>query len=362
MSEKIKNHGLNLLTKIIVTCGVVGAIYWATTTFLYRESTNLPKTEDQISKIENTIPTVAEDTEDTQVDAPVSREQLAEGLIIMRNTDISIPESISLAQYEQIIASTSLSKQQIAVHVVGDASSGEYNHTLEQLSPVGPGFLMRGGTSGLQIFMPYLQNILDDSLIDENHTLVRVYVDSITSKSGKNILDSESPFELNSFFNRLKFEQVPAFNEQTDKYYKTEKVLHLKGDQLSIVDDVKQVAGSVVLNLPVSVSKSTLSLDQIVTKVKVKAGNAQVGVTQVKDGAIYLQVKSPSKTIVYVKCFNEGGEVIATSMITAIDPEQFSTGSYDKQSIISFNLNDQVDHVEIYAPKEVAQKKYKFAI
>ncbi len=101
-----------------------------------------------------------------------------------------------------------------------------------------------------------------------------------------------------------------------------------------------------------------MSLDQIVTKSNVKVGNATVSVTDVKDGAIYLHIKSSSKSVVYVKCFNQNGEVIATTMITSIDPEE----SFNKQSILSFNLGDQVDHLEISAPSEIAIKKYSFAI
>ncbi len=337
MPEQLKTHSLNLLVKTLVTLGAAMLIYFTLTSFLFKQSTTLDKQE-STPEVSQTSNTSTEESTST----PISRDQLAAGLIAMHNTNISIPESITLSDYENLIASTTLSKEQIASY------SGD---NPQDIFPVGPGFLMRGG-AGLKVYLPYLQVVFDN----ETQPLVRVYVDSITSKSGKNILDNESPFEKNNFFNKLNFEEI--LTEKAEKYYKTERALHLKGDQLSIVDDVKQVSGSIVLSLPISVSKYTLSLDQIVTKSTVKAGNTQVSVTDVKDGALYLHIKSASKTVLYVKCFNQNGEVIAASMITSIDPEQ----GFDKQSILSFNLGDQVDHLEIYAPSEIATKKYKFAI
>jgi hypothetical protein len=337
MSEQLKTHSLNLLVKTLVTLGAAMLIYFTLTSFLFKQSTTLDKQE-STQEVTQTLNTSTEESTST----PISRDQLAAGLIAMHNTNISIPESLTLSDYENLIASTTLSKEQIASY------SGD---NPQDIFPAGPGFLMRGG-AGLKVYLPYLQVVFDN----ETQPLVRVYVDSITSKSGKNILDSESPFEKNNFFNKLNFEEI--LTEKAEKYYKTERALHLKGDQLSIFDDVKQVSGSIVLSLPISVSKYTLSLDQIVTKSTVKAGNTQVSVKDVKDGALYLHIKSASKTVLYVKCFNQNGEVIAASMITSIDPEQ----GFDKQSILSFNLGDQVDHLEIYAPSEIATKKYKFAI
>lgn len=358
MSEHLKTHGLNLLTKTLVILGAVALIYFILTSFLFKQSTNLVK---QTPPYDTEVPETSK-TDDNGTSTPISRDQLAEGLTAMQNTEIAIPNPITLAQYEQLIASTTLNKERIAVHLVGDATSPEYNKTLSDLAQVGPGFLMRGGQAGLQVYLPYLEGVLDDSLVDQNQSLARVYIDSITDKSGRNILDSTSPFEQNSFFNKLKFERVPAFAEVVNKYYVAERALHLKGNQLSAVDDVKQISGSVVLNLPISVGKYTMSLDQIVTKTNIHAGNATVGVMNVKDGAIYLHIKSNSKSVVYVKCFNQNGEVIASSMITAIDPEESSPNGFDKQSILSFSLTDQVDHLEIYAPSQVVSKKYHFAI
>lgn len=348
MSDQIKNHGLNLLVKTLVTLGAVALIYFILTSFLFKQSTTLDRQE---PPYDTEVAQTSIENKEEATSTPVSREQLAAGLMAMRNTNISIPESLTLSQYEKLIASTTLSKEQI-ISYLGDSSA--------DLHSAGPGFLMRGGQAGLQIYLPRLQGVLDDDLISQGQALVRVYIDTILDKSGKNILDDESPFEKNNFFNKLKFENV--LTSQSEKYYKTERALHLKGDQLSIVDDVKKISGSIVLSLPIAVSKYTLSLDQIVTKSTIKAGNAQVSVTEVKDGAIYLHVRSASKSIVYVKCFNQNGEVVATSMITAIDPEELTSKGFDKQSILSFNLTDQVDHLEIYAPAEVATKKYSFAI
>ncbi len=322
MPANLKNHGLNFLVKTAVVVGVAVIIYFMLTLSLLRQSTNLEKKDIEIPKASQ---------QDTATSTDVSRDQLAAGLIAMHNTNISIPESLTLSQYEKLIGSSTLNKDDLEE---------------EELNSVGPGFLARGG-AGIVVYLPYLQGVLDD----DGQSLVRVYIDSITNKLDKNILDSESPFETDSFFNKLKFEKI-------SHYYKTERALHLKGDQLSIVDDVKQIKGSVVLNLPISISKYALSLDQIVTKSSVKAGNTTVSVAEVKEGALYLKTKSTSKSIIYVKCFNQNGEVIATSVITAIDP----VDGFDKQSIISFSLSDQVDHLEIYAPSEVAIKKYKFAI
>ena len=344
MSEQIKTHSLNLLIKTLILIGVATLIYLTLTTSIFKQSTNLDKQVQTLN--ENADQKIVENNLES-TSTPISREQLAAGLIAMHNTNISIPESLTLSQYEKIIASSTLNKDQILSYL-GDGSVN--------LTPSGPIFLTRGGQSGLQAYLPHIQGVLDDELISQGQAMVRIYVDSILDKSGKNILDAESPFENNSFFNKLKFEKI--LNNQGEKYYVTERAVHLKGNQLSIVDDVKKITGSVVLNLPISISKYTLSLDQIVTKTSIKAGNAQVAVTDVKDGAIYLRVKSTAKSVVYVKCFNQNGEIIATSMITAIDPEE----SFDKHNIISFGLNDQIDHIEIYAPTEVATKKYKFAI
>lgn len=359
MSEHIKNHGLNLLLKIAVTIGAGLLIYFTLTSFFLTQSTNLDKIETPYDK---EVPQTSNDNNNESTSTPISRDQLAEGLMVMHNSEISIPDSLTLSQYEGIIASTTLTKEEIAVHLVGDASSPEYSKTLDGLNQVGPGFLMRGGQAGLQIYLPYVQNVLDDDLVKEGQPLVRLYLDSLIDKNGKNVLDSESPFEQNNFFNRLKFETAPVFANQTTKYYATERALHLKGNQLSIVDDIKQISGSVVLNLPISVSKYSLSLDQIVTRTNLKMGNAVVGVTDVKDGAIYVHIKSNSKTVVYIKCFNQNGDVIASSMVTGIDPEEFKSNGFDKQAILSFNLTDQVDHLEVYAPSEIVSKKYHFAI
>ncbi len=342
MSEQIKNHGLNLIVKTLVTLGAAALIYFTLTSFLFKQSTTLEK---KVPPYDTKVSQTEIDSNDESTSTPISREQLAAGLIAMHNTSVSIPESLTLTQYEKLIASTTLSKEQIVSYLGGSGVEEE------SLSPVGPGFLTRGG-AGLQIYLPYLQGVLGEG----DQPLVRVYIDTILDKAGKNILDSESPFEKDSFFNKLKFEQI--VDSIGDKYYKTERALHLKGDQLSVTDDVKKITGSIVLNLPISVSKYTISLDQIVTKSTIKAGNTTVGVTDVKDGAIYLHIKSTSKSVVYVKCFNQSGEVIAASMITSIDPEQ----GFDKRSIISFNLGDVVDHLEIYAPSEIATKKHKFAI
>lgn len=337
MSEQLKNHGLNLLIKTLVTLGAAALIYFTLTSFLFKQSTTLDKQE-PTPEVTQTLNTTTEESTST----PISRDQLAAGLIAMHNTSISIPESITLSQYENLIASTTLSKEDIKSYL---------GNELSDINPAGPGFLVKGG-AGLEVYLPYLQVVFDN----EAQPLVRIYIDSILNKSGKNILDSESPFENDSFFNKLRFEQIVT--EKANKYYKTVKPIHLKGDQLSIVDDVKKISGSIVLSLPISVSKYTLSLDQIVTKSAIKTGNSQVTVKDVKDGAVYLHIKSTSKTVLYVKCFNQNGEIVAASMITSIDPEQ----GFDKQSIISFNLGEQVDHLEIYAPSEIATKKYKFAI
>ena len=337
MPEQFKTHSLNLLIKTLVTLGAAALIYFTLTSFLFKQSTTLDKQE-PTQEVSQTLNTTSEESTST----PISRDQLAAGLIAMHNTSISIPESITLSQYENLIASTTLSKEDIKSYL---------GNELSDINPAGPGFLVKGG-AGLEVYLPYLQVVFDN----EAQPLVRIYIDSILNKSGKNILDSESPFEKDSFFNKLKFEQIVT--EKANKYYKTVKSIHLKGDQLSIVDDVKQVSGSIVLSLPISVSKYTLSLDQIVTKSAIKTGNSQVTVTDVKDGAVYLHIKSTSKTVLYVKCFNQNGDIVAASIITSIDPEQ----GFDKQSIISFNLGEQVDHLEIYAPSEIATKKYKFAI
>jgi hypothetical protein len=269
---------------------------------------------------------------------------------------------MTASQYEKIIASSTLSKEQIAIHLAGDANNPEYSHTTSQIFKAGPAFLMRGGEAGIQIFMPYIENVLDDNLAGQGNSLVRVYIDSITDKSGKNILNTGSPFEQNNFFNQLSFEVIPAFSEKTDKYYKADRTLRLKGEQVSIVEDVKQISGSVVLNLPVEMASSTLSLDQIVTKSKIKVGNVQVGVSDIKDGAIYLKIKGNSKSMIYIKCFNQNGRLIATSVIPEIDPEKFVGSGFDTQNIVNFNLPEQVDHIEIYAPSEIVSKKYHFAI
>jgi len=337
MPEQFKTHSLNLLVKTLVTLGAAALIYFTLTSFLFKQSTTLDKQE-PTQEVSQTLNTTSEESTST----PISRDQLAAGLIAMHNTSISIPESITLSQYENLIASTTLSKEDIKSYL---------GNELSDINPAGPGFLVKGG-AGLEVYLPYLQVVFDN----EAQPLVRIYIDSILNKSGKNILDSESPFEKDSFFNKLKFEQIVT--EKANKYYKTVKSIHLKGDQLSIVDDVKQISGSIVLSLPISVSKYTLSLDQIVTKSAIKTGNSQVTVTDVKDGAVYLHIKSTSKTVLYVKCFNQNGDIVAASIITSIDPEQ----GFDKQSIISFNLGEQVDHLEIYAPSEIATKKYKFAI
>jgi len=337
MPEQFKTHSLNLLVKTLVTLGAAALIYFTLTSFLFKQSTTLDKQE-PTQEVSQTLNTTSEESTST----PISRDQLAAGLIAMHNTSISIPESITLSQYENLIASTTLSKEDIKSYL---------GNELSDINPAGPGFLVKGG-AGLEVYLPYLQVVFDN----EAQPLVRIYIDSILNKSGKNILDSESPFEKDSFFNKLKFEQIVT--EKANKYYKTVKSIHLKGDQLSIVDDVKQISGSIVLRLRISVSKYTLSLDQIVTKSAIKTGNSQVTVTDVKDGAVYLHIKSTSKTVLYVKCFNQNGDIVAASIITSIDPEQ----GFDKQSIISFNLGEQVDHLEIYAPSEIATKKYKFAI
>lgn len=342
MSE-IKNHGFNLLVKTLVTLGAAALIYLTLTSFLFKQSTNLDRRE---PPYDTEFANTSIEEHENSTSTPMSREQLAEGLLAMRSTRISVPETLTLGQYENMIASSTLSKDQIMSYLADNTLSEE------NIYPVGPGFLMRGGQAGLEIYLPYLSGVLDD----EEQPLVRIYIDSITDKLGKNILDVESPFEKNNFFNKLKFEKI--FDQQSNKYYKTERTLHLKGEQLSIVDDVKKISGSVVLNLPISVNKYTLSLDQIVTKTNIKVGNATVAVSDVKDGALYLKIKSASKTVLYVKCFNQNGEVVASSMISLIDPEE----GYSKQSILSFNLTDQVDHLEVYAPKEIATKKYSFAI
>lgn len=351
MTEHIKNHGLNLLIKILVTLGAVGFIYFTLTSFLFKQSTNLDKTEPVYKAEQNENFTTDYAKVEDATSTPISREQLAAGLIAMHNTTISIPESLTSAQYENLIASSTLSKEQVARHLGQDTAD---------IFPAGPGFLTRGGQGGLQIYLPSIQNALDDELVRQGQTLVRVYIDSILDKNGKNVLDTESPFEQKSFFNKLKFEKI--ITSDADKYYKTERTLYLKGDQLSILDEKKKINGSVVVNLPVSVNKYTLSFDQIVTKSKIKVGNAQISVAEVKEGAIYLNIKSANKTVLYIKCFNQNGELISTSMVTAIDPEEFTSNGFDKQSILSFNLGEQVDHLEVYAPSEILVKKYRFAI
>lgn len=308
----------------------------------------------------------AQSTSSVQVknEPQISRQQLAEGLIALQNSEISIPQELTLSEYEKLMASSTLSKKQVAISITGGVNSPDYTETLDKIFAVGSGFVARGGDQGLQIFMPGLENVLDDRLISEGQTLIRVDINSITDKNGQNILDSESPFEQGSFFNKLVFEKVPQTAEYFDKYYKADRVLRLKGDVSSIrsISEIKKISGTVVVNLPISVKKYDLSLDQIVTKSKIKAGNVTVGVSEVKEGGLYLNIKGTSKSILYIKCFDDKGTVIATAVVSAIDPDQFSASGFNKQAILNFNLSELVDHVEIYAPSEVVAKKYPFVI
>jgi len=348
---------------VIVGVGVI--IFIAVNSLMLGGASKDKRTDVTLSNSNGGQEAVTKNTADSDLNAtntPISREELAQGLSVLSSTDISIPNYLTTSQYEKIIASSTLSKEQVAVHLAGDAGNADYSHILGQLFQAGPAFLMRGGEAGIQIFVPYIENVLDDNLAPQGNSLVRVYIDSITDKSGKNILNTNSPFEQNNFFNQLSFAVIPALSEQTDKYYKAERTLRLKGDQVSIVQDVKQISGSVVLNLPVAMASSTLSLDQIVTKSKIKVGNVQVGVTNIKDGAMYLEIKGSAKSMIYVKCFNQNGRLIATSVIPEIDPEKFVGSGFDTHNIVNFDLSEQVDHVEVYAPSQIVSKKYHFAI
>ncbi len=379
MTEFIKKEGPSLLVKVLVGIGFALLVYWGLEKYLFNGFSNLTKVnqktdssndnlrndnQQDITKYPDStdINSTTSSATDNATNTPISREQLAEGLIALQNKDIAIPDNTLLSEYEGIISSSTLTKEQVAGHVAGDSTNPEYTSILGKLVQAGPAFIMRGGDSGLIIYAPYLKNVLDNDLVALGQNLVRVNIDSITNKDGKNILDVDSPFEQNTFFNKLSFERVPAFAEESNMYYKAERALRLKGDQVSIVDDVKKISGSLIFNLPISVEKYDLSLDQIVTKVKIKAGNTTVSVSDILDGAVSISIKGNSKSVVYVKCFNSNNQIIASSMITALDPEQFVGGSFTKQSILNFSLADSIDHIEIYAPSQVVTKKYSFEI
>jgi hypothetical protein len=155
--------------------------------------------------------------------------ELAQNLMLFKKKDITVPEPMTQKEFEGVIAKASLNKADLASQLAGswDISSGLVQN---QLFSTGPGFIMKNGGE-LEIYMPTVPHILDTELINLGNSLVRVNITSIIDKKGNNVLNDDSPFEKNSFFNQLKFEsRLLTINNQNVTFHEASRALRLKGN------------------------------------------------------------------------------------------------------------------------------------
>lgn len=287
--------------------------------------------------------------------------ELAQNLMLFKKKDITVPEPISLKEFEGVILKSSLNKADLATELAGswDISSGSVQN---QLFSTGPGFVMKNGGE-LEIYMPTIPHVLDKELINLGNSLVRVNISSIIDKKGSNVLNDDSPFEKNSFFNQLKFEsRLITINNQNVTFHEASRALRLKGNLISATDDIKKINGTVLLYLPVNLNKYTISNEKVIPKTVLKAGKVSVTISDIKNGAIDLDMKGVSRTVVYIKLFKSADESMSSTMFTFVDSDQFAADGFNQQSTISFDPTQKIDHIEIYVPSELITKKYNFAL
>jgi hypothetical protein len=116
------------------------------------------------------------------------------------------------------------------------------------------------------------------------------------------------------------------------------------------------------LYLPVNLNKYTISNEKVIPNTVLKAGKVSVTVSDIKNGAIDLDMKGVSRTVVYIKLFKSADESMSSTMFTFVDSDQFESDGFNQQSTINFDPSQKIDHIEIYVPSELVTKKYNFAL
>lgn len=303
----------------------------------------------------------ASETNNISLQNQISDSEMAENLLFFKEKDITVPDSLTQKEFEGILSSSTLSKKSVASDLAR-MNNVSPDTVSKELFTVGPGFIEKGGSEGLNIYMPEIKFILEPELIAQDNSLVRIILNSVIDKKGNNILNSDSPFEKNSFFNKPKFEGYVMDDLEKTKYYTATRALRLKGTLISVTEDVKQINGSVAIYLPVDLKKYSLPNSKISPKSITNTGNVTISVIDIKDGALEIGMKGASKTVVYLKLYNASGEVLTTSMSTFIDSDQFNGAGFDEQSTINFNPSQKIDHIDVFVPVSLTSKKYNFSI
>ena len=301
------------------------------------------------------------DTGGSDRNVKVSDTEMAQNLMLFKKKDVNVPEPMTQKEFESVIADATLNRKDLATELAGswDISSDLVE---SELFSTGPGFIMKDG-GALDLYMPSIPHILDKELIDLSSSLVRVNISSIIDKKGNNVLDDNSPFEKNSFFNQLKFEgRSFTIDNQKVLFYEASRALRLKGNLISATDDIEKINGTVVLYLPVNLTKYSIPRAKVAPKTFIKAGKVTVTISDIKNGAIDLDMKGGSRTVVYIKLFKSASESMSSTMFSFVDSDQFTSDGFSKESTINFDPSQKINHIEIYVPSELVTKKYNFAL